>query len=116
MHLKAGEMSPHNHGDTATTAAWTSPETQMEAAGVTILESCHSVWVFDQEHMRFRRVPHGIRLDIPAAKADWTRYYRLDIDVATGAFTVDLTEDGTHILRSWVHRPSCAHCETGKAT
>jgi len=30
------------------------------------IDSCHSIWLFDTERMRFRRVPKEMRIDTPA--------------------------------------------------
>jgi hypothetical protein len=75
-----------------------------------LLESCHSIWIFDSGRMRFRRVPRGTRLDMPSPESDWTAYFRLEMEPSSGAFAVDLTEDGTRVLRSWLHNDPCRHC------
>jgi hypothetical protein len=51
--------------------------------------------------MRFRRVPKGTDPDAPSLDSDWEPYFALDIDDATGAFTVALNEDRTRLLRAW---------------
>ena len=89
------------------------PSVQIEAADqspLRLLESCHSMWIFDPDRMRFRRVPRGTRLDMPSPESDWTAYFRLEVEPASGAFAVDLTEDGTRVLRSWLHTDACRHC------
>ncbi len=65
------------------------------------IESAHSVWLFDTERRRFRRLPLDADPDTPALDADWEPYFALDIDEATGAFTVTLNEDGTKLLRAF---------------
>lgn len=65
------------------------------------IESAHSVWLFDTDRCRFRRLPPEADLDAPALESDWERYFALDVDDATGAFTVTLDEDGTRLLRAF---------------
>jgi len=75
-----------------------------------VLESCHSLWIFEPARGRFRRVPRGTRLDMPPAEEEWTPYYRLELDASTGAFSVGLNPDDTRVLRSWLHVDPCRHC------
>ena len=65
------------------------------------IESAHSVWLFDTERHRFRRLPLGADADAPALDSDWEPYFAFDLDDATGAFTVALNEDGTQLLRAF---------------
>jgi len=65
------------------------------------IESAHSVWLFDTERHRFRRLPLGADVDAPALDSDWEPYYSFDMDEATGAFTVGLNEGGTQLLRAF---------------
>lgn len=65
------------------------------------IESAHSLWLFDTERRRFRRVPRGSDPDALALDSDWEPYYALEIDESTGAFTVTLNEDGTRLLRAF---------------
>ena len=65
------------------------------------IESAHSIWLFDTERCRFRRLPPEADPDAPALDADWEIYFSLDVDDATGAFTVTLNEDGTRLLRAF---------------
>jgi hypothetical protein len=80
-----------------------------------ILESCHSLWLFEPGRMRFRRLPRGVHLDTPAVDRDWTAYQRLDVDLATGMFVIALNPDGTQLLRAWVHDNPCRHCADATA-
>jgi hypothetical protein len=64
------------------------------------LESSNSIWLFDVERMRFRRVPRGTDPDAPAPAAEWQPYFGLEVEPATGAFTVALNDDGTRRLRA----------------
>ena len=79
---------------------------------VRVLESCHSLWIFEPERGRFRRVPRGTRLDMPSAENEWTPYYRLELDASSGAFSVGLNPDDTRVLRSWIHADPCRHCSS----
>jgi hypothetical protein len=65
------------------------------------IESAHSLWLFDTERLRFRRVPRGADPDALALESDWEPYFALEIDDSTGAFTVTLNEDGTRLLRAF---------------
>ena len=65
------------------------------------IESAHSVWLFDPERRRYRRLPPEADADALALDSDWEPYFSLDIDEATGAFTVTLNEDGTRLLRAF---------------
>ena len=65
------------------------------------IESAHSVWLFDTDRCRFRRLPPEVDPDAPALETDWEPYFSLEIDDATGAFTVTLNEDGTRLLRAF---------------
>jgi hypothetical protein len=76
-----------------------------------IIESCNSTWLFDDARMRFRRVPKGTSIDVPAPPEEWERYYSLELDTATGAFIVTLNEAGTRLLRSYQHGTPCEHCD-----
>lgn len=46
-------------------------------------------------------MPRGADTDAPALDADWEQYFALEIDEASGAFTVTLNEDGTRLLRAF---------------
>ena len=74
------------------------------------IDSCHSIWLFDTEHMRFRRVPKETRIDTPALESDWEPYYGLEVSPESGAFAVALNTSRTRLLRSWRHTEPCEHC------
>ncbi len=42
--------------------------TELEVTGleVHVLQSCHSIWVFDVDGGRFRRVPRGVDIRMPS--------------------------------------------------
>lgn len=85
-------------------------EVEVGGMAIRVLESCHSIWIFDPGRMRFRRVPRGTRLDMPSPESDWKPYYRLEVEPSSGAFAVGLNEDDTRVLRSWLHIEPCRHC------
>ena len=84
----------------------------LDMAGTTlrILESCHSLWLFDPGRMRFRRLPRGAQLDVPSSDRDWTEYHSFDLDLVAGMFVVGLNSEGTRLLRAWTHDEPCRHC------
>ena len=84
-------------------------------ANVLVIESCNSTWLFDHDKSRFRRVPRGAPLDLPAPEAEWQRYFRLEVDPESDAFLVSLNESGSRLLRSFRHTPPCQQCEAGTA-
>jgi hypothetical protein len=85
-------------------------DVHVNGVSVRVLESCHSLWIFEPERGRFRRVPRGTRLDMPSPENEWTPYYRLELDTTSGAFSVGLNPDDTRVLRSWLHADPCRHC------
>ena len=80
------------------------------------IESTHSIWLFDRERMRFRRLPKDADADAPALDSDWEPYFALEIDDETGAFTVALNEDRTRLLRSWRESAPAAGDTTGEVS
>ncbi|MGH9164813.1 MAG: hypothetical protein ACRDZW_04775 [Acidimicrobiales bacterium] len=78
---------------------------------VEMMESCNNTWLFDMAGRRFRRVPRGVPLDLPAAGGEWQRFYELDIDPDSDAFEVSLDERGSRLLRSWRHQGACQQCD-----
>jgi hypothetical protein len=64
------------------------------------LESSNSVWFFEIDRMRFRRVPRGTDPGSLALANDWQPYFGLEVESGTGAFTVALNEAGTRRLRA----------------
>ena len=76
----------------------------------TVFESCNSTWVFDQEHMRFRRILKGIEVDQRAVLTEWRPYFGLEVADDTEAFTVLLNPEGTRLIRSWRHTEDCEQC------
>jgi hypothetical protein len=74
------------------------------------VDSCHSIWIFDTERMRFRRLPRGTNVDGITLESDWEPYYGLEVSPDSGAFAVALDEARTRFLRSWRHTEPCSHC------
>lgn len=64
------------------------------------LESSNSIWLFEVDRMRFRRVPRGTDPTNPAPAHEWQPYFGLEVEPDNGAFTVALNEDGTRRLRA----------------
>ena len=75
-----------------------------------IFESCHSTWVFDTEHMRFRRILRGIEVHDRAVVTEWRPYFELDVSDDSEAFTVFLNPGGSRMIRSWRHTGDCKQC------
>jgi hypothetical protein len=63
-------------------------------------ESAHSLWLFDTERMRYRRLPRGADPDAPSLESDWEPFFALESDDDTGAFTVALNEERTRLIRA----------------
>jgi hypothetical protein len=81
------------------------------------VDSCHSRWDFDTEHLRYRRVPKAAsHLDL--SMAPWHPYHELHLDPCSDAFYVVLNAEGTRMLRSWRHLegicPQCGDTGTGE--
>lgn len=70
--------------------------------------SQHSVWHFDTDRKRFRRVPKGVADFEPVPDSAWEAYHRLDVDPDRGSFTVILNEAGTRLLEAWFETASAA--------
>jgi len=86
-----------------------------EERSSTILESCHSTWVFDTERMRFRRILKGLDMDARTASTAWRPYFGLELDPVSESFVVLLNPEGSRLLRSWRHVEHCPQCG-GEAT
>ncbi|MEO6121886.1 MAG: hypothetical protein ABIW46_02390 [Acidimicrobiales bacterium] len=78
---------------------------------VKVIESCNNTWLFDLERSRFRRVPRGVPLDLPATSGEWQQFASLEIDPHSDAFEVALDERGSRLLRSWRHQGACVQCD-----
>jgi hypothetical protein len=75
-----------------------------------VYESCNSTWVFDLDHMRFRRILKGIEAEDRAVVTGWRPYFGLEVEEHSEAFTVLLNPEGTRLLRSWRHTGDCEQC------
>jgi hypothetical protein len=82
-----------------------------DMAGLQVLESCSSTWIFDVASHRFRCVPRGAPVSL-AVPARWTEYHVLDLDEYRSRFTVELDPDGTRLLRVSLHRDPCPRCRS----
>jgi hypothetical protein len=80
-------------------------------AGLLVLDSCHSTWVFEVAARRFRRVLKGLDIDPAIAATDWRPYERLELAEGSEAFVVVLNSTGTRRIRSWRHVDGCGQCD-----
>jgi hypothetical protein len=76
----------------------------------TILESCHSTWIFDAERLRFRRIIKDIEVGDRVVTTAWRPYARLELAPEGESFTVVLNEEGSRLIRSWRHTEDCVQC------
>jgi hypothetical protein len=77
---------------------------------VRTLESCAFIWFFDLDRRRFRRVPVGAALHVPAPATAWTDYFDLQVDEDPPVLRVSLNADQTWVLRSSYHAGPCLLC------
>jgi len=77
---------------------------------VITLESCHSTWIFDPDHMRFRRILKDIEVGDHAVSTEWRPYAHLHLESASESFTVFLNPEGSRLIRSWRHTHDCDQC------
>ena len=75
-----------------------------------VFESCHSTWVFDTEHMRFRRILRGIEVHDQSVVTGWRPYFGLEVSDESEAFTVFLNPGRSRMIRSWRHTGNCTQC------
>lgn len=73
----------------------------------TVIESCHSTWLFDTEDQRFCRILKGVGRSVAT---EWRRYHQLLLDPHSDAFLVFLDASRTRLLRSWRHTTRCVEC------
>lgn len=59
-------------------------------------------------------MPRDADPDAPALDADWEQYFALELDEASGAFTVTLNEDGTRLLRAFRDEPGAVDSGSGR--
>jgi hypothetical protein len=76
----------------------------------TVIESCHSTWIFDAHRLRFRRIVKGAVVGGEPVATGWRPYYRLDAPADSETFTVHLNLAGTKMITSWRHATDCTHC------
>lgn len=88
----------------------------MAAVPPLVVESCHSVWVFDTERRRFQRILRDGTTGVPPVTA-WRPYHDLRFEPGSDGFVVQLDEAGTRWLRSWRHlQDRCATCGAEPST
>jgi hypothetical protein len=75
-----------------------------------VVESCHSIWVFDPDRMRFCRILKGIEVAHRRVITEWRPYSALEMDQPAETFTVYLNPARTRLIRSWRHGEDCAEC------
>jgi len=75
-----------------------------------ILDSCHSIWVFDTNRMRYRRILKGVEFSHRCVTTEWRAYWHLKMDKQTGTFIVYLRADRSRVIRSWLHTDDCMRC------
>ena len=82
----------------------------------TILESCHSTWIFDRDHKQFCRILKGVEVADRPVTTEWRPYADLQLDPRTETFTVYLNARHTRQVRSWRHTRYRDHVVGTKAT
>ena len=75
---------------------------------LTIVDSCQSVWMFNENEHLFCRVARGTLRD--SKELEWREYDRLMLHPRSDAFVVFLDVANTRVLRSWRHREPCSRC------
>ncbi|MFN8016171.1 MAG: hypothetical protein U0R17_06170 [Acidimicrobiia bacterium] len=66
------------------------------------IPTSNSWWIFDQELLRFRRIPRDMDPNSFVLNVDWEKYSDLEIDADDSAFTVFLNEEKTQIMRGYI--------------
>ena len=77
---------------------------------VFVVESCHSTWIFEPRHLRFRRILKGIEVGQRSVATEWRPYWQVQLDSEGEGFTVFLNSSHTRLIRSWRHTRSCNQC------
>ncbi len=77
---------------------------------ITVLESCHSTWIFDTRQLRFCRILKGIAAGGGRISTEWRPYWELETDPQDETFTVYLNESRTRLIRSSRHEADCVRC------
>ncbi len=66
------------------------------------LPTSNSWWIFDDQHLRYRRIPRDMNPNAFVLDGDWATYADLEIDADRSAFTVFLNEEKTRIMRGYI--------------
>ena len=74
-----------------------------------VVESCHSTWIFDFENHRFRRIVKGPAI-VNVLSTTWRTFDHVMFDSESGAFLIFLDALGTRVLRSRRHDANCDRC------
>ena len=77
---------------------------------VTVVESCHSTWVFDSRRKEYRRILKGIESAQRTVSTAWRPFWSLALDPDDEGFTVYLNPSRSRLIRSWQHTKDCAQC------
>lgn len=83
---------------------------EREANSRSVVESCHSTWIFDFQNHRFRRVVKGPAIITKALSTTWRSFDHVMFDSESGAFLIFLDALGTRVLRSRRHNANCDRC------
>jgi hypothetical protein len=75
-----------------------------------VVQSCHSTWIFDPQHLRFRRILKGIEVEHRSVATEWRPYWQVQLDVEGDGFTVFLNSSRSRLIRSWRHTRDCSQC------
>ena len=75
---------------------------------VRVIESCHSIWLFDDAGKRFCRISRDAHS--ASTPLEWRTFDRLVLHPLSDAFVVFLDSSSTSMLRSWRHQDPCNRC------
>jgi hypothetical protein len=85
-------------------------DAQVRLQDVIILESCHTLWVFNPGWKQFCRILKGIEVAGRSVSTQWRPYWQLELDPDTENFSVYLTASRNRLIRSWRHAQNCDQC------
>ena len=75
-----------------------------------VLDSCHSIWIFDTDRMRYCRILKGVEFSHRCVTTEWRAYWHLKMDNQAGTFIVYLRADRSRVIRWWLHSDDCRQC------
>lgn len=76
------------------------------------IPTSNSWWVFDDTHLRYRRIPRDMNPNAFVLDGDWEPYTDLEIDADNSAFTLFLNEEKTRIMRGYIEQDENESQET----